>query len=72
MIHHSYDWNDSRTSVSTLVNALFFVLTLLPIIFSLMGIMVSIGLLQLPEVRTRTRVIALEQQQPSLEKLEFA
>jgi hypothetical protein len=36
-------------SVSTLVNAMFFALTLLQIVFSLMGIIVSIGLLQLRE-----------------------
>jgi hypothetical protein len=49
MIQHSYDWNDFRRSVSTLVNAMFFALTLLQIVFSLMGIIVSIGLLQLRE-----------------------
>jgi len=49
MIQHSYDWNDFRMSISTLVNAMFFALTLLQIVFSLMGIMVSIGLLQLRE-----------------------
>jgi hypothetical protein len=49
MIQHSYDWNDFRRSVSTLVNAMFFALNLLQIVFSLMGIIVSIGLLQLRE-----------------------
>jgi hypothetical protein len=49
MISHSYDWNDFRMSISTFVNAIFFGLTLLQIAFSLMGIIVSIGLLQLRE-----------------------
>ncbi|SRR6266436_259604 len=49
MIQHSYDWNDFRMSISTLVNAMSFALTLLQIVFSLMGIIVSIGLLQLRE-----------------------
>ena len=42
-IQHSYDWNDFRMSVSTLVNAVFFALTVLQIIFSLVGIMVSLA-----------------------------
>lgn len=53
VIHDSYDWNDFRRSILTLVNAVFFALTLLQIIFSLIGIMVSIGLLQLREFARR-------------------
>jgi hypothetical protein len=56
MIQHSYDWNDFRMSISTLVNAMFFALTLLQIIFSLMGIIVSIGLLQLREFARKAAI----------------
>jgi fumarate reductase subunit D len=49
MIQHSYDWNQFRMSISTFIGAIFFGLTLLQIAFSLMGIIVSIGLLQLRE-----------------------
>jgi hypothetical protein len=44
-IQNSYDGHDFRMFVSTLVNAMFFALTLLQIVFSLMGITVGIGLL---------------------------
>jgi len=56
MLQHSYDWNDFRMSISTLVNAMFFALTLLQIVFSLMGIIVSIGLLQLRESARMTAI----------------
>jgi magnesium-transporting ATPase (P-type) len=46
MIQHSYDWNQFVLSISTFVNAVFFGLTLIQTVFSLMGIIVSIGLLQ--------------------------
>jgi tellurite resistance protein TehA-like permease len=56
MISHSYDWNNFRMSISTFVNAIFFGLTLLQIAFSLMGIIVAIGLLQLRESARRAAI----------------
>jgi hypothetical protein len=51
-------WNQFRMSISTFVNAVFFWLTLLQIAFSLIGIITSIGLLQLRE-RARKAAVFL-------------
>jgi hypothetical protein len=57
MIQHSYNWNQFLQSISTFVNAVFFGLTLLQIAFSLMGIIVSVGLLQLREWARNAAII---------------